>query len=71
MENSHVVSSGVRDERNYYDFQLLVVEAISRTYFSPGKYTNMCQMVPYKASHVVCTSMCVYQKHNVRLPDRW
>lgn len=46
MENSHVVFSGVRDERNYDDFQLSVVEAISQTHFSPGKDTNMCQVIP-------------------------
>lgn len=70
MENSHVVFSGVRDERNYYDFQLLVVEAISQTYFRKG-HKHVPDMIPYQVSHVLCTSIRVYQEHNVRLPNRW
>lgn len=69
-KNSHVFFSDVKDERVYYNFQLLLVQAISQTHFSQEKDPNMCQTISYKASHVACTYIHVYQKYNIRLSDR-
>lgn len=47
--------SDVKDEKDYYNFQLLLVEAISQAHFSQGRDPKMYQTIPYKAFHVACT----------------
>lgn len=57
--------SDVKDKRDYYNFQLLLVQAISQNHFCQGRDPKMYQTTPSKCSRVACIFTRLSKQHQI------